>query len=155
MWQHHTVVADLLAAQWCKSPASKAELLDWYLVQRKGVFQILTQASSNQTTIFHIAFDQLMWNASFLVTISLWSSAAVAHLLWGSKCCEVRDVILHTLTVRSDYLGYCCLPICSKHWLLASMAMSACINALSCCGTNNISNTTSNNHLDLSSNAIC
>lgn len=71
MWQHHTVVADLLAAQWCKSPASKAELLDWYLVQRKGIFQILTQASSNQTTIFHIAFDQLMWNASFLVTFLL------------------------------------------------------------------------------------
>ncbi len=44
----------------------------------------------------------------------LWSSAAVAHLLQGSTCCEFRDGILHTLVVTSGYLSYCCISIISN-----------------------------------------
>ncbi len=43
-----------------------------------------------------------------------WSSAAVAHLLQGSKCCAFRDGILHTLVVTSGYLSDCCLFIISN-----------------------------------------
>ncbi len=44
----------------------------------------------------------------------MWSSAAGAHLLQGSKCCAFRDGILHTLVVTSGYLSYCCLSIISN-----------------------------------------
>ncbi len=44
----------------------------------------------------------------------VWFSAAVAHLLQGSKCCVFRDGILHTLVVTSGYLSYCCLSIISN-----------------------------------------
>ncbi len=41
------------------------------------------------------------------------SSAAVAHLLQGSKCCAFRDCFQHTLLVTRGYLSYCCLSIFS------------------------------------------
>ncbi len=44
----------------------------------------------------------------------VWSSAAVALLLQGSKCCAFRDSILHTLVITSGYLSYCCLSIISN-----------------------------------------
>ncbi len=44
----------------------------------------------------------------------VWSSAAVAHLLQGLKCCAFRDGILHALVVTSGYLSYCCLSIISN-----------------------------------------
>ncbi len=44
----------------------------------------------------------------------MWSFAAVAHLLQGSKCCAFRDGILHTLVVTSGYLSDCCLFIISN-----------------------------------------
>ncbi len=44
----------------------------------------------------------------------MWSSAAVDHLIQGSKCCAFRDGILHTLVVTSVYVSYCCLSIISN-----------------------------------------
>ncbi len=44
----------------------------------------------------------------------MWSSAAVAHLLEGLKCCVFRDDILHTLVVMSGYLSNCCLSVISN-----------------------------------------
>lgn len=54
----------------------------------------------------------------------LWPSAAVAHLLQGSTCCEVRDSLLDTLVVTSGYLSDCCFPVSFKqsgHSLLFSV----------------------------------
>ncbi len=55
-------------------------------------------------------FPVLSWQEMHPV----WSSAAEAHLLQGSKCCVFRDGILHTLVVTSGYLSYCCLSIISN-----------------------------------------
>ncbi len=44
----------------------------------------------------------------------VWSSAAGAHLLQGSKCCVFRDGILQILVVTRGYLSYCCLSIISN-----------------------------------------
>ncbi len=44
----------------------------------------------------------------------MWSSAAVVHLLQGSKCCAFRDGVLYNLVVTSGYLSYCCPSIISN-----------------------------------------
>lgn len=45
---------------------------------------------------------------------SVWSSAALAHLLQGSTRCLFRNALLHALVVVSGYLRCCSLLISSK-----------------------------------------
>ncbi len=69
--------------------------------------------SSDQATFFQSSIVQFWW-AWVNCRHPEWSSAAVAHLLQGSKCCVFRDGILHTLVITSGYLSYCCLSIISN-----------------------------------------
>ncbi len=92
--------------------------------------EIETHQTSNVFPIFYCPilvslcellppFPVLSWQERH----SVWSSAAVAHLLQGSMCCAFRDGILLTLVVTSGYLSYCCFSIISNqsaHSLLIS-----------------------------------
>lgn len=72
------------------------------------------QATFFQSSVVHIWSSHENYSFSFLFLTCSWSFTAVAHLLHGLLCCEVRDALLHTLIITSGYLSYCWLSIRSK-----------------------------------------
>ncbi len=80
------------------------------LIRPGNVFPIFYSPILVRLCEFKPPFPFLSWQERHQVS----SSAAVAHLLQGLTCCELRDGIWHTLVVTSDYLSYCCLSIISN-----------------------------------------
>ncbi len=86
----------------------------------KYIIIIIIQYCSIYCTVFTVICGDLnIYIAVMYQTIeknnhSVWSSAAVVHLLQGSMCCVFRDGILQILVVTSGYTSYCCLSIISN-----------------------------------------
>ncbi len=80
------------------------------LIRPGNIFTIFYCPILVSLCVLYPPFPVLSWQERHPV----WSSAAVAHLLQGSKCCVFRDGLLQILVVTSGYLSYCCLSIISN-----------------------------------------
>lgn len=82
------------------------------LIQSRMLFMVNSD-STIQMSLHNLRLVQFWWASIFLFWQErhpVWSSAALAHLLQGLRCCVFRNGLLHT----NGYLSYFCLPVGSK-----------------------------------------
>lgn len=69
----------------------------------------------NHMLPFHVSvaakIDSWDQTSSSLLLSSVWSSAAVAHLLQVVTGCAFRDALLHSLVATTSYLSSCYVPM--------------------------------------------
>lgn len=68
--------------------------------------------------LYSLTVDYFFWGffvCFFTMSVTVWFSSVVAHLLEGPVCCAIRNALHYTFIVKCGYLSTCSLSIICNH----------------------------------------